>query len=186
MHYKLPVSELWESGNSPCLLPSLCHGYLCRSPFCLSLTPFFYTELFVICLFLETMLHSCSSLSPSSEGFFQLPVCSIQDLDASQIHRENHSISHSCPSLSDPIFILNCLLDCSWVLSWQCHRTNHSHPKVSFSSGKSCVKGPYPCSISYVLHVILSSVHYWMLLTISVCIIIANPTISFQKSPCKH
>lgn len=26
-------------------MPSLCHGYLCRSPFCLPLTPFCYTEL---------------------------------------------------------------------------------------------------------------------------------------------
>lgn len=120
---------------------------------------------------------------PLLRGFFS---CLYVVLRLGCIHRENHSISHSCPSLSDPIFILNCLLDCSWVLSWQCHRTNHSHPKVSFSSGKSCMKGPYPRSISYVLHVILSSVHYWMLLTISVCIIIANPTISFQKSPYKH
>lgn len=88
--------------------------------------------------------------------------------------------------LSDPIFVLNYLCDCSWVLSWQCHRTNHSHPKVSFSSGKSCMKGPCPCYISYVLQVILSSVQYGRLLTISVCVITANPATSFQKSPYKH
>lgn len=46
-HCKLRVSELYVSGISPCLLPSLCHGYFCRSLFCLSLTPFFYTE--IIC-----------------------------------------------------------------------------------------------------------------------------------------
>lgn len=185
MHYKLPVSELQESGNSPCLLPSLCHGYLCRSPFCLPLTPFCYTEL--LFNFPWKPCHAPAHLChPLLRGFFQLPPCIIQDLDASQIHRENHYILHSCPFLSDLIFILNCLLDCSWVLSWQCHRTNHSHPKVSFSSGNSCMKDPCRSSISYVLQVILSSVHYWMLLTISVCIITANPTISFQKSPYKH
>lgn len=140
-------------------------------------------ELFVIYLSLETMLHPCSS---SSEVFFQLPPCRTQDLNIPQIHGENHYILHSCPFLSDPIFILKCLLDCSWVLSWQCHRTNHSRPKVSFSSSKSCMKGPCPCYISYVFQVILSSVQYGRLLIISVCVITTNPTISFQKSPCKH
>lgn len=140
-------------------------------------------ELFVIYLSLDAMLHP---YSPSSEVFFQLPPRRTQDLNAPQIHRENQYILHPCPFLSDPIFILNCLLDCSWVLSWQCHRTNHSHPKVSFSSGKRCTKGPCPHYISYELQVILSSVQYGRLLTISVCVITANPTISFQKSPYQH
>lgn len=45
MYCKLPWSELSESVNSLCLLPSLCHKYFCRSLFSLFLTSFFYTRI---------------------------------------------------------------------------------------------------------------------------------------------
>lgn len=47
-----------------------------------------------------------------------------------------------------------------WDWTHRHRRANHSDPKVSFSSGKSCMKGPCPCFISYILQVNLASVHY--------------------------
>lgn len=188
MHCELPElqSELQASGNSPCPLPSLCHGYLCRSLFCLSLTPFFYIgviclELYIAYLPLETMPHHCSSLSPSSEAFFFR--CLYVEFKTRMHQRFMEKTIIVC-SLVLSYQILFSFLMSSWLLLrtetelTDVTELNHSNPKVSFSSGKSCMKGPCPCFISHILQVNLASVHYYHFS--------ANPTISFQKSPYKH